>query len=326
MSSLILGPGYIGSALAQRLLAAGRPIVALDNLFSTDPAVIERFSRSPDFRFVEGSIADPAALDAAFEAAQPVETIYLLAAQSSGHAEAASPEYTEETNLRGPRLVVEALTRALAHSSPVLVYASSLKILGEPLPPVVAEDGAYGVQTDLAHLSKVYVEKLLEMEAWRRGMAAVALRIGLVYGVGPVVKRDPRFMTAPNKFCQQAIRGETIRVTGGGPVGLIHVADAAAALEAARRLAPASGYRAVNAPAEVVTIAAVARLVVAIAARHGISPSVELPGDPADAPPVAIASSLGKAGFQLRRSLDEGIAEFFAYLVSQGDDCPPGAS
>ena len=274
-TSLVLGLGYVGVALVRQLLDEGQTVVGLDNLFSTDHLAVEQLRRHPRFRFIEGSIADPAALDAAFSTANPVDVVYLLAAQASGHPQAAPPEYTEETNLRGPRLVVEAMRRAGVRR---IVYASSLKILGEPLPPLVAENSPYGVQTDLAHLSKVYVEKYLEMAAHRADdLSAVAVRLGLVYGVGPVVKRDPRFMTAPNKFCQQAIRGETLEVRATGPVGVIHVHDAARALRASASLAPERGYRAINAPVEVTTIADVARLVVAVAQRRGIEARATLP-------------------------------------------------
>jgi len=180
----------------------------------------------------------------------------------AAHPAAALPEYTEETNLRGPRLVLEALVR---HRVPRFVYASSLRVYGRPLPPVVHEDLPYGRLEDLAHLSKVYAEKLIEMYAWRHGLRARVVRLGLVYGLSPVMKEDPRFMTAPNRFCWQAVRGEPLVVSAEGewPTGLIAVADAVQALRLAADLAPDEPYLVVNAAPEVATIGEVAQQVAA---------------------------------------------------------------
>src|SRR6266480_8127040 len=99
----------------------------------------------------------------------------------------------------------------------------------------VDECRPYGAFRDLSHLSKVYAEKLLEMYALTRGLRCLALRFGVAYGLSPVLKTDERFMTAPNKFCRQAARGETLAVFGGGraPAGWVQLADAVAATIAA---------------------------------------------------------------------------------------------
>ena len=59
----------------------------------------------------------------------------------------------------------------------------------------------------MSHLSKVHAEKLLEMYATLHGLRALSLRFGIVHGLGPIFKTDPRFMTAPNLFCWRAARG-----------------------------------------------------------------------------------------------------------------------
>ena len=95
---------------------------------------------------------------------------YLLAAQASAHPQAAPPEYTEETNLRGPRLVFEG---ALRHGRPPVVYGSSFHVYGPGLQGEVDESRPYGALRDLAHLSKVYAEKLGEMMALTEGCPAL---------------------------------------------------------------------------------------------------------------------------------------------------------
>ena len=111
VATLVVGIGYIGSRLVQELLYQGREVVGIDNLFSSDRRAIEAFSQSPGFRFVEGSIVDPTTIDRAVSASAEIDVVYLLAAQASANPDAASPEYTEYANLRGPRVVLDGLLR-----------------------------------------------------------------------------------------------------------------------------------------------------------------------------------------------------------------------
>jgi UDP-glucose 4-epimerase len=248
--------------------------------------------------------------------------VFNLAAQSSARPDAASPEYTEEANLRGPRLVLEAQRRFGVRTQ---VYASSLRVYGDSLPPLFDEASPYGRFSDLSHLSKVYAEKLLEMHVGLAGGELVgrSVRLGLVYGPSPVMKTDYRFMTAPNKFCLQVARGEELAVWGESRLGLIHVGDAVRALRLAAdpRL---GGYAAVNAASEVTTVPEIARLVAEAAAQRGIEARIR--------PPLADhARSIGSApsrlrevGFEPRRGLREGLAETLAYFLSRFP--PPGGN
>src|SRR5205085_2615386 len=90
----------------------------------------------------------------------PFDVVYHLAAQASAPAAARRPRYTEATNLTGPRVVLDA---AVKHAVPRLVYGSSLRVYGPVLPATVDESTPCGPQADLAHLSHVYGEKLLEL-------------------------------------------------------------------------------------------------------------------------------------------------------------------
>src|SRR5262249_34436220 len=155
-------------------------------------------------------------------------TVYLLAAQASAAPSAAPAEYTERTNLSGPRIVLEECRR---RGGPTLVFGSSLRVYGQPLPPTFGESTPYGRQHDLSHLSKLYAETRIEIPAADGQLRAVSARLAIVYGLAPVVKRDSSFMTVPNRFALQARRGETLRVASGvGELSLLHVDDAVQAL------------------------------------------------------------------------------------------------
>jgi len=315
MTALILGVGYVGSALAALLIDRGERVVALDNFFSTDESAVRGLDGPERLEIVRGSIADPAALEAAFAAARGAEVVYNLAAQSSARPDAASPEYTEETNLRGPRLVLEAQQRFGVRTQ---VYASSLRVYGDNLPANADESVPYGRFSDLSHLSKAYGEKLLEMHVGLAGgeIRGRSVRLGLVYGPAPVMKVDYRFMTAPNKFCLQVARGEELSVWGDTRLGLIHVEDAARAL----LLAADSGlgdYAAANSASEVTTVPEVARLVAEAAAERGLAVLIRPDLPPSRRPIEGMPSRLTGLGYEPRHRLREGLAETLDYFLTR---------
>ncbi|CAA9215200.1 MAG: hypothetical protein AVDCRST_MAG77-170 [uncultured Chloroflexi bacterium] len=322
MTSLILGAGYLGAALADHLCAAGQPVVAADNGFATDWAVLERLrGRWPHLLRLElCDIRDAAAVDAAFQAAAPVESVYLLAAQASAHAGAAPAEYTEETNLRGPRHVLEA---AAQHGCPPVVYGSSFHVYGAGLTGVIDEKHSYGAFRDLSHLSKVYAEKLGELHARQHGVAFAALRLGVVYGIGPLVKRDLRFVTVPHAFALRLLRQETLRVTTSGlaPMGFIHLHDAVAAIVAAPHLLSQAGERYVpaNAVGEVATVVAVARAVAAAARARGLAAEIELPETAelaTEGAPFTVATRLADTGWSPTRRLDDEVGALLDHYAA----------
>jgi nucleoside-diphosphate-sugar epimerase len=287
---LVAGLGYIGAALAENLLRAGERVVGIDNGFATDRAALARLAEHPAFRLVEGSVTAPRTVARAF-AREPIEVVYQLAAQASGHPAAASPRYTETTNLTGPRVVLDAATR---HGVSRVVYASSLRVYGAVLPPCVDETTPYGPQGDLAHLSHIYGEKLLELYAQRAGLTAVAVRLAVVYGSGPVTKTDYRFMTVPNKFCLQVARGESLEVYAGAatPTGFIHLADACAGLRVAAAVPWPPGFHAANAVGEICTVPALAAAVAAVARERGLSAAVRGADDDPPSAPGAVSDPL----------------------------------
>src|SRR5215217_6310312 len=261
------GIGYIGAALAEALLADGQHVVGLENGFSTVPAVVARLARQRRFTLVRGSINSEQTLERAFQAAGAdagggLDAVYHLAAQASAHPEAAPPSYTEQTNLVAPRLVYEAAAR---HGARALVYGSSFRVYGDDLAGTVDERTPYGRIGDLSHLSKVYAEKLLEMLAGQHPVPTANVRLGVVYGRGPLMKHDPRFLTVPNLFCMRAAAGEPLRVNAGAnrPIGFLHLDDAVQALRLGAEMAGAreGGSEAVNAVSEVLGVGEVAALV-----------------------------------------------------------------
>jgi UDP-glucose 4-epimerase len=333
LAVLVAGVGYIGAALAASLLRAGERVVALDNGFSTDLAAVAALAREGDFHLVRGSVTMTRDVGRAFGSG-PFEVVYYLAAQASAAVAREQPRYTERTNLTGPRVVLDAVVR---HQVPRVVYASSIRVYGTVLPALVDETTPYGPQPDLTHLSQVYGEKLLETYARPHGFVGVAVRLAVVYGTGPVTKSDYPVMTVPNKFCLQAIRGESLQVYPGAatPTAFIHLHDACTALQAAASAPWPAGLQAANASGEVCTVPDVAGLVAQTARARGLGAVVRSTAEPAPAPgqpPVAAAhapqpsepaaqpriqSRLHTLGWRPTRTLADSVGDILDYFRTQ---------
>jgi nucleoside-diphosphate-sugar epimerase len=244
---LVLGAGYIGAKLAELALADGHDVVLADNWFATDRSQLAGLEgagarvETADIREDVGALV-----------AEGPDVVYLLAAQASRPLSERDPDYTEQTNVTGTRRVAAAVGEA---GVPRLVFGSSLHVYGSGLTGEVRPSTPYGPQRDLAHLSKVYGEQALSIEAKRHGFALAILRLGIVYGPSPVEHSAEASQTVVDKFRKLAAAGEELPLDEGGraTIGVVHVEDAARILLEAR-----PGVE--NVAAETVTVADVAAL------------------------------------------------------------------
>jgi nucleoside-diphosphate-sugar epimerase len=250
---LILGAGYLGSALAELALSQGEGVTLADNWYAVERGQLAQL----ESRGAEVQTADVRSReDLSRLLAERPDRVYLLAAQSSRPISERDPDYTEETNLTGVRRVAESVVVA---GVPSLVFASSLNVYGPaPRGQVRAED-PYGEQSDLAHLSKVYGELCLRMYAQRAGFDLAILRLGIVYGSSIVEHSDSGRQTVVDKFRRMAEAGEPLPLDDGGraTIGVVHVEDAARALLGSPG---GAGVSTANVAAESVTVADIAAL------------------------------------------------------------------
>ena len=181
-----------------------------------------------------------------------------------------------------------------------VVFGGSFRVYGDELTSqTVDEDVPYGKVGDLSHLSKMYVEQLARM----LDVPFVSVRLGVTYGLSPIMKTSPAFMTVPNLFCQRAAQGQPLQVLEDRPIAFIHVDDAAAAL-----LASANGqcrFGAVNAAPEVATVGQVARLVQRLMQDRG--GSVQIEGAASSEAGFRVTSRL--APFTPRHTLADGLSD-----------------
>jgi nucleoside-diphosphate-sugar epimerase len=201
--------GFIGSHLAERLVADGYRVVGVDCFTdyyprATKEANLARLRTTPDFAFVE---TDLAAADCA-PLLRDAEYVFHQAAQAGVRA-SWGPTFATyvRDNISVTQRLLEAARRAPALRS--FVFASSSSVYGDAEALPTSEDAAprpvspYGV-TKLAceHLCRVYHQSF--------GVPTVALRYFTVYG--PRQRPD----MALQRFCTAFVRGEGIGVYGDG--------------------------------------------------------------------------------------------------------------
>jgi len=308
VATLLTGVGYIGATLLGRLSQRGltAPVVALDNFFSTPREDVERVLPS-GVQLVEGDVADQAAVARAFDllGEQPDTVVFHLAAQPSAAMAERDPVVTERSNLFGARVVLEAARDRGAR----VVFGGSFRVYGDELTgQAVDEQTPYGRVGDLSHLSKIYVEQLARM----LGLPFVSVRLGVTYGLSPIMKTTtPAFMTVPNLFCQRAADGDVLHVLEDRPMAFIHVGDAADALLAAAQLSGES-WQVVNASPEVAMVGQVARTVQRLAQeRHAW---VRIQGAASSEAGFRVSSRLA---VEYQHTLSDGLGEVIDFFLAR---------
>lgn len=199
--------GFIGSHLAERLLAEGLEVVGVDAFTDAYDPALKRRNVTPllerdGFRLLELDLArdDLAALP---EAA----VVYHLAAQAGVRSSwgAEFPVYLERNVIATQRL----LERYREGTLDRFIYGSSSSVYGEaerwptPESALPRPVSPYGV-------TKLAGEHLTLLYGRRSGLPVVALRYFTVYG--PRQRPDMAF----HRFCRALLRGEDITVYGDG--------------------------------------------------------------------------------------------------------------
>jgi nucleoside-diphosphate-sugar epimerase len=125
--------GFIGRVLVRRLLQEGLNGESVTQVIAADLA-LESLPVDARVQAVHGSIADAGVLERALT--QPVDAVFHLASVPGGAAEK-NPELGRRVNLDATLHLLDLLR--VQGSAPRLVFASTIAVYGEALPPVVDE-------------------------------------------------------------------------------------------------------------------------------------------------------------------------------------------
>ena len=204
------GAGFIGSHLAEALLARGDHVIVLDNLATGRFANLDGVGAHPHFRFVQGSVLDELVVD---EAVHECDVVVHLAAAVGVRliVEQALRSFT--TNIRGSEVV---LTAAHRYRRPVLV-ASSSEVYGKnnegPLHETMDRVlGPTSVERWSYSTAKAVDEILAFLYHRERGLPAVVARF--FNTVGP--RQSPAYGMVIPRLVRQALAGEPLTVHGDG--------------------------------------------------------------------------------------------------------------
>lgn len=212
MRVLVTGAaGFIGSHLSQRLLARGDEVLGYDNLNAYyDPrlkqARLDKLLPLDGFEFVQASLEDRAALEAAFDRFKP-QRVVNLAAQAGVRYSLENPQAYVESNIVGFLNILEACRhRGIEH----LVYASSSSVYGanKKLPFAVEDSVDHPVSMYAA--TKKANELMAHTYSHLFGLPTTGLRFFTVYG--PWGRPDMALFL----FTRKILAGEPIDVFNHG--------------------------------------------------------------------------------------------------------------
>lgn len=179
MKIMITGvAGFIGSNLAEALLAQGHEIVGFDNMSQGDLLNIESFVQNPAFRFVQADIRDEVAVK---EAAQGCQRIVHLAAYKI-------PRYNDAYDtLMINAFGSDVIVRAAVDTGAKIIAASTSDVYGKnPQVPFSEESNLVVGNPDVKRwayaISKMFEEQLLFACHERFGVDVVLMRFFGGYG------------------------------------------------------------------------------------------------------------------------------------------------
>jgi UDP-glucuronate 4-epimerase len=206
--------GFIGHAVAHRLLARGERVIGVDIVNDYyDPALKEArlatFAGINSFAFERIDIADVAKMAALVRDHKVVRVVH-LAAQAGVRFSIENPFAYERSNLAGHLSVMEACRHAEGFEH--LIYASSSSVYGDK--PMggegFTEDEPANDPVSLYAATKRACELMSQSYATLYGFPQTGLRFFTVYG--PWGRPDMAYFS----FTQKILKGEAIEVYGEG--------------------------------------------------------------------------------------------------------------
>jgi UDP-glucose 4-epimerase len=233
------GAGYIGSVVAEQLLARGDEVVVYDNL-----ATGHRRAVPPGATLVVGDIGDMAAMRAALRDAS-IEAVVHMAASSLVGVSVKDPASYYANNVTAGLVMLDAMR---AEGVRRLVFSSSASVYGEPERQPVHEEDAT-IPTSPYGETKLAFERVLRWYDGAYGLRSVSLRYFNAAGasVRAGEDHDPETHLIPRLLRLAVGTGEPITLFGDdyptrdgtGVRDYVHVLDLAdahiAALDAADR-------------------------------------------------------------------------------------------
>jgi UDP-glucose 4-epimerase len=204
------GAGFIGSHLAERLLARGDRVVLLDNLSTGSMDNIRHLKTSGQMEYHLDNIEN---LQLVAELVDDADVIVHLAAAVGVKLIVESPVRTIETNVNGTQRILEAACK----KRKLVLTASTSEVYGKNTNVPFHEDAdlVLGPTTKgrWSYAASKALDEFLALSYWKEKRLPVIV-VRLFNTVGP--RQTGRYgMVLPN-FVKQALNNEPIQVYGNG--------------------------------------------------------------------------------------------------------------
>jgi UDP-glucose 4-epimerase len=218
------GAGFIGSHLADALIARGDHIVALDNFSTGSTANIKHITKN--FEIIDGDIRNAELIN---ETTKGVDLVLHMAAALGVNTILESPLESISTNIAGSEVVLNA---AANHKKRVLI-ASTSEIYGKnPKQPLNESDDRVVGSPQKIRWSYSDAKAIEEAMAFslnqEKGLKVTTAR--LFNAVGP--RQSAQYGMVVPRFVRSALKDEPINIYGDGTQSRVfcHVHDAVEAL------------------------------------------------------------------------------------------------
>ncbi|MBN1512881.1 MAG: GDP-mannose 4,6-dehydratase [Phycisphaerae bacterium] len=211
MKALITGgAGFIGSHLAERLLAQGHQVVVIDDLSTGNLRNLANVLDNPSLEFVYDSVRNVETMHLLI---RECDRVYHLAAAVGVQLIVDRPVHTIETNIHGTEVV---LATANKFRKPVLL-ASTSEVYGksEAVPFREDDDTVLGSTrfSRWAYACSKAIDEFLGLAYWQQyGLPVVVVR--LFNTVGP--RQTGMYGMVIPRFVERALRHEPLMIYGTG--------------------------------------------------------------------------------------------------------------
>jgi nucleoside-diphosphate-sugar epimerase len=198
--------GFVGSHLADRLLADGNTVIGFDNLSTGSRANLSEAERSPQFSFIEADVSEPLSVDG------PLDWVLHFASPASPPRYLERPIETLLVNADG----AYNLLKLAREKGAAFLLASTSEVYGDPAEHPQTE--AYWGNVNPIGPRSVYDEGKRYAEAmtmaFRRTFGS-PIRICRIFNTyGP--RMDPGDGRVVSNMISQALAGEPLTVYGEG--------------------------------------------------------------------------------------------------------------
>lgn len=294
MKVLVTGAaGYLGSILCEHLLKAGHSVEALDNLSLGTPSLFH-LCNNPNFNFTKGDVRDERTIKAALKG---VDAIIPLAAIVGAPACDRDPISAKSINLDAILML-----NKLRSPNQLVIYPTTNSGYGTK-----SGDSFCTEDTPLEPISLYGTTKVEAEKAILDSKNGVTFRLATVFGVSPRMRLD----LLVNDFTYQAVtKGFTVIFEKDFKRNFIHIRDVADAfIHGLNNFSKMNG-KAYNAGLDAANIS-----------KEGLALKIkehlpnffihfsEIGTDPDKRNYVVSNQRLREAGFEAKRSLDDGIKE-----------------